>query len=88
MTSSYLDDRETYLGMQCRMHELRNKERISVAAASKTLSNIVSEYKGMGLSMVSHPLCAITAWVANKDVGNDDLRVGQDCEWLIVLVCV
>jgi 20S proteasome alpha/beta subunit len=45
--------RETYLGMQCRLHELRNKERISVAAASKILSNIVYQYKGMGLSMVS-----------------------------------
>ena len=43
---------ETYLGMQCRLHELRNKERISVAAASKILSNIVYNYKGMGLSMV------------------------------------
>lgn len=40
--------------MQCRLHELRNKERISVAAASKILSNIVYQYKGMGLSMVSH----------------------------------
>jgi hypothetical protein len=38
--------------MQCRLHELRNKERISVAAASKILSNIVYQYKGMGLSMV------------------------------------
>lgn len=44
-------NRETYLGMQCRLHELRNKERISVAAASKILSNIVYQYKGMGLSM-------------------------------------
>ena len=43
---------ETYLGMQCRLHELRNKERISVAAASKYLSNLVYSYKGMGLSMV------------------------------------
>lgn len=42
---------ETYLGMQCRMHELRNKERISVAAASKILANIVYQYKGNGLSM-------------------------------------
>lgn len=38
--------------MECRLHELRNKERISVAAASKYLSNIVYNYKGMGLSMV------------------------------------
>jgi len=42
---------ETYLGTQCRLHELRNKERISVAAASKYLSNLVYGYKGMGLSM-------------------------------------
>ncbi|KAH8106813.1 N-terminal nucleophile aminohydrolase [Cristinia sonorae] len=42
---------ETYLGIQCRMHELRNRERISVAAASKYLSNLVYSYKGMGLSM-------------------------------------
>ncbi|KAG8746903.1 Proteasome subunit beta type-5 [Ceratobasidium sp. 414] len=42
---------ETYLGTQCRLHELRNRERISVAAASKYLSNLVYSYKGMGLSM-------------------------------------
>ena len=33
------------------MYELRNKERISVAAASKVLANMVYYYKGMGLSM-------------------------------------
>lgn len=42
---------ETWLGTQCRLHELREKERISVAAASKTLANLVYHYKGMGLSM-------------------------------------
>ncbi|KAJ7839159.1 nucleophile aminohydrolase, partial [Mycena olivaceomarginata] len=42
---------ETYLGMHCRLHELRNGERISVAAASKYLSNVVYSYKGMGLAM-------------------------------------
>ena len=40
-----------YLGIQCRLHELRQKRRISVAAASKILSNLVYSYKGMGLSM-------------------------------------
>jgi 20S proteasome subunit beta 5 len=40
-----------YLGIQCRLHELRHKRRISVAAASKILSNLVYSYKGMGLSM-------------------------------------
>ncbi|GAO49718.1 hypothetical protein G7K_3861-t1 [Saitoella complicata NRRL Y-17804] len=42
---------ETYLGMECRLYELRNKKRITVAAASKILSNITYNYKGMGLSM-------------------------------------
>ena len=38
-----------------RIYELRNKERISVAAASKLLANMVYNYKGMGLSMVRKP---------------------------------
>jgi 20S proteasome subunit beta 5 len=39
------------LGMQVRIWELRNKTRISVAAASKMLANTMSQYRGMGLSM-------------------------------------
>ncbi|CAH0389975.1 unnamed protein product [Bemisia tabaci] len=39
------------LTKQCRMYELRNRERISVAAASKLLANMFYNYKGMGLSM-------------------------------------
>lgn len=39
------------LAKECRLHELRSKERISVAAASKIMANIAHEYKGMGLSM-------------------------------------
>ncbi|KAJ1982537.1 Proteasome subunit beta type-5 [Dimargaris verticillata] len=42
---------ERELGRRCRLYELRNKERISVAAASKLLGNMVYSYKGMGLSM-------------------------------------
>ncbi|XP_039253453.1 proteasome subunit beta type-5-like [Styela clava] len=42
---------ERVLAKQCRIYELRNKERISVAAASKILANMVYAYKGMGLSM-------------------------------------
>lgn len=42
---------ERVLAKQCRIYELRNKERISVAAASKLLANMVYNYKGMGLSM-------------------------------------
>ncbi|XP_003700810.1 proteasome beta5 subunit [Megachile rotundata] len=39
------------LAKQCRTYELRNRERMSIAAASKLLSNMVYTYKGMGLSM-------------------------------------
>ncbi|VDP91107.1 unnamed protein product [Echinostoma caproni] len=42
---------ERVLAKQCRLFELRNKERMSVAAASKLLANMLYEYKGMGLSL-------------------------------------
>ncbi|XP_074661862.1 proteasome subunit beta type-5-like [Tubulanus polymorphus] len=42
---------ERVLAREARIYELRNKERISVAAASKLLGNIVYDYRGMGLSM-------------------------------------
>ena len=42
---------ERNLGMQCRLFELRNKERISVAAASKLLANTLYSYRGYGLSV-------------------------------------
>ena len=42
---------ERYLGMRCRLFELDHKKRISVAAASKILSNITYQYKAYGLSM-------------------------------------
>jgi len=41
---------ERHLTRLCRLHELRNKERISVAAASKLLANIFYQYRGQGLS--------------------------------------
>jgi 20S proteasome subunit beta 5 len=49
---------ERRLGWACRLYELRNKERISVAAASKMLAGMVYQYKGMGLSMGT----MITGW--------------------------
>jgi 20S proteasome subunit beta 5 len=42
---------ERYLGMQCKLYELRNKKRISVSSASKILANIMYSYKNYGLSM-------------------------------------
>jgi len=49
---------ERNLGMQCRLYELRNKERISVAAASKLLANTMYQYRGYGLSMGT----MVTGW--------------------------
>ncbi|KAI1902360.1 hypothetical protein AGOR_G00043970 [Albula goreensis] len=42
---------ERLLAKECRIYKLRNKERISVSAASKLLANMVVGYRGMGLSM-------------------------------------
>jgi len=42
---------ERELGMKCRLYELRNKKRITVAAASKLLANTMNAYRGYGLSM-------------------------------------
>ena len=76
----YVELSYSYLGIQCRLHELRQKERISVAAASKYLSNLVYGYKGQGLSMVSHPGVRRSLDVCNEFVGDHDLRMGQDCK--------
>jgi len=46
-----------------RIYELRNKERISVAAASKLLANIIYSYRGMGLSMVCLQLHFTAVWL-------------------------
>ena len=51
----------------CRVYELRNKERISVAAASKLLANMVYYYKGMGLSMGTM-ICGWDKKVVDKNV--------------------
>ena len=44
---------ERNLARECRLYELRNGQRISVAAASKILSNYTNSYKGYGLSIGS-----------------------------------
>ncbi|EHB06474.1 Proteasome subunit beta type-8, partial [Heterocephalus glaber] len=44
---------ERLLAKECRLYYLRNGERISVSAASKLLANMVSQYRGLGLSMGS-----------------------------------
>lgn len=41
---------ERHLTRLCRLHQLRTKDRISVAAASKILANIFFQYRGRGLS--------------------------------------
>lgn len=49
---------ERNLGTQCRMYELRNRKRITVAAASKLLANTMNAYRGYGLSMGT----MVTGW--------------------------
>ncbi|KAI8608385.1 proteasome beta 5 subunit-like protein [Chytriomyces sp. MP71] len=69
---------ERELGRRCRIYELNNKERISVAAASKLLANMVYAYKGMGLSMGT----MVTGWDKTGPqlyyVDNDGMRLKSD----------
>ena len=44
---------ERHLAQLCRLYELRNGERISVAAASRIFANIVFNYRNHGLSIGS-----------------------------------
>lgn len=44
---------ERLLAKECRLYKLRHKQRISVSAASKLLSNMMLGYRGMGLSIGS-----------------------------------
>jgi 20S proteasome subunit beta 5 len=37
---------EAYLAIECRKYQLKHGERVSVAAASRMLINILNEYKG------------------------------------------
>ncbi|KAI8869806.1 proteasome-domain-containing protein [Ramicandelaber brevisporus] len=72
---------ERKLAMNCRLHELRNKERIAPSGASKMLFNMVSQYKGMGLSMGT----MIVGWNYKKGeselyyVDSDGERLPGDC---------
>jgi len=66
---------ERVLAKNCRIYELRNKERISVAGASKILANMIYSYKDMGLSMGT----MIAGWDKRGPglyyVGDDGTRV-------------
>ena len=48
---------ERVLSLRCRLHELRNRECISVAAASKLLSNMLYGYKGYVNAVRSLQFC-------------------------------
>lgn len=56
---------ERHLARLCRMYELRNRERISVAAASNLLANIFFQYRGYGLCCGT----MIAGWNPTKDSG-------------------
>ena len=59
---------ERNLGMECRLYELRNKKRISVAAASKLLANTMNSYRGYGLSMGT--MVTVSMFLAYKKAYN------------------
>lgn len=63
---------ERQLALQCRIHELKEGKRISVAAASKLLVNMVVQYRGRGLSMGT----MVAGWDA--DTGPDLFYVDDD----------
>uniref|UniRef100_A0A3Q0SNM4 Proteasome subunit beta n=1 Tax=Amphilophus citrinellus TaxID=61819 RepID=A0A3Q0SNM4_AMPCI len=50
---------ERLLAKECRLYRLRNNQRISVAAASKLLCNMMLGYRGMGLSVGSMICCVL-----------------------------
>ena len=68
-----------------RLYELRNGERISVSAASKILSNIVWNYRGMGLSMVCRrPLMQLACHANRMLTGYHGVRLGQEGSWSLL----
>ena len=62
---------ERVLARHCRIYELRNKEKISVAAASKILANMIYEYRGMGLSMGT----MIVGWDKRVRLDDEEKRI-------------
>jgi len=70
---------ERNLGTQCRMYELRNKRRVSVATASKMLANTMYSYRGRGLSMGT----MVCGWDETGPqlyyVDDDGTRLHGDC---------
>ena len=42
---------DAYLANECKVYEMKYGERVSVAAASRMLTNILYHYRGYGLSM-------------------------------------
>ena len=65
------------------MYELKHRERISVAAASKLLVNMVYQYKGYGLSMGT----MICGW-DKKVRETDKLSRNQLCRQRIVYTII
>ena len=73
---------ERNLGRQCRLFELRNKERISVAAASKLLANTMYRFSW---SLFMFDYCQVPiSWLLSQH-GNDDYRLGQN--WPSAVLC-
>ncbi|XP_063135031.1 proteasome subunit beta type-8 isoform X1 [Rattus norvegicus] len=69
---------ERLLAKECRLYYLRNGERISVSAASKLLSNMMLQYRGMGLSMGS----MICGWDKKLSSDTPEEGIRSHYSWL------
>uniref|UniRef100_A0A672YR49 Proteasome subunit beta n=1 Tax=Sphaeramia orbicularis TaxID=375764 RepID=A0A672YR49_9TELE len=71
---------ERLLAKECRLYRLRNNHRISVAAASKLLCNMMLGYRGMGLSVGS----MICGWDKQVNYNEYAHQVLVSTMWMIM----
>lgn len=67
-----------HLSKICNLYELQNRERISVGAAAKILSNILYSYRGYGLSMGSMISGYDNSGPRLYYIDNDGIRLESD----------
>ena len=71
---------ERVLAEECRLYELQHNEKLTVRGASKVLLNLISQYRGQGLSMGTM-VAGIDISTGNNDlffVDDDGMRIQGD----------
>jgi 20S proteasome subunit beta 5 len=73
---------ERYLNMECRLYEMRNKERISISAASKILQNIVysnfDKYIFKEINFIIYYLLSLIIGYKDKGLSMGTMIAGWD----------